>query len=174
MAITFNLRRYVLCTNFNLYIIICGKSVNILRLLNHVPVCESCIDLYYLLADPFTGILITCGDEEMYVLCFGSNLIIFSCVSHTCSGVQFHDGAPWDSAAAKSNFDNIFVEPLKSGYHGWYDLPKRLKSWQVRAAQSDPALSADKRSVPSIPRRLWIFILSRSCSTATTTQRSRT
>ncbi len=49
-----------------------------------------------------------------------------------CRGVTFHDGTPWNAQACKANFDNVFVKGLLP-YHGWYDLPLRVKSWQVRA-----------------------------------------
>ena len=28
------------------------------------------------------------------------------------------------------NFDQV-LDPALSSYHGWYDLPKRIKSWEV-------------------------------------------
>jgi hypothetical protein len=49
-------------------------------------------------------------------------------------GVTFHDGTPWDANACKANFDQIF-DPALINYHGWYDLPRRAKSWEVRAMQ---------------------------------------
>ncbi len=38
-------------------------------------------------------------------------------------GVTFHDGAPWNAAACKLNFDNVFAPALVAGYHSWYALP---------------------------------------------------
>lgn len=47
------------------------------------------------------------------------------------AGVKFHDGASWNCAAAKLNFDHVFAPPLTtSDWHGWYDLPKQAKSWK--------------------------------------------
>jgi hypothetical protein len=46
--------------------------------------------------------------------------------------VTFHDGTPWDANSCKANFDQVF-DPALIKYHGWYDLPKRIKSWEVRA-----------------------------------------
>jgi len=45
-------------------------------------------------------------------------------------GVQFHDGEEWNCAAAKLNFDHVLTPALTTGdWHGWYDLPKQIKSW---------------------------------------------
>lgn len=44
--------------------------------------------------------------------------------------MTFHDGTPWDAAACKANFDNVFDKGLIN-YHGWYDLPFRIQSWKV-------------------------------------------
>jgi ABC-type transport system substrate-binding protein len=49
-------------------------------------------------------------------------------------GVTFHDGTPWDAQACKANFDQVFDQGLIN-YHGWYDLPKRIKSWEVSAGR---------------------------------------
>lgn len=38
-------------------------------------------------------------------------------------GVTFHDGAPWNAAACKMNFDNVFSPALAATYHSWYALP---------------------------------------------------
>jgi nickel transport system substrate-binding protein len=39
-------------------------------------------------------------------------------------GVTFHDGAEFNCAAVKLNFDHVFVEELTTGdWHGWYGLP---------------------------------------------------
>ena len=44
-------------------------------------------------------------------------------------GVAFHDGTPWDCAAAKLNFDHVLAEPLTTGdFHGWYGLPGQIVS----------------------------------------------
>jgi ABC-type transport system substrate-binding protein len=55
--------------------------------------------------------------------------VSYRCLLHR--NVVFHDGEPWNAAAAKANFDQVFAGPLKEGYHGWYDLPKYIKSWEV-------------------------------------------
>ena len=45
-------------------------------------------------------------------------------------GVTFHDGAAWNCAVAKLNFDHFFVPALTGpGWHGWYGLPGALDSW---------------------------------------------
>jgi len=45
--------------------------------------------------------------------------------------VDFHDGAPWNCAAAKMNLDHVLagglVEPV---WHGWYGVPKYLNNWE--------------------------------------------
>lgn len=47
-------------------------------------------------------------------------------------GVKFHDGTEWNSTVAEANFNMVFAEPLLSAdYHGWYDLPKRIKGWRA-------------------------------------------
>ena len=38
-------------------------------------------------------------------------------------GVTFHDGAPWNAAACKMTFDNVFAPSLAATYHSWYALP---------------------------------------------------
>ena len=44
--------------------------------------------------------------------------------------VTFHDGTPWDCAAAKLNFDHVLAAPLTTGdYHGWYGLPGAIDGW---------------------------------------------
>jgi nickel transport system substrate-binding protein len=44
--------------------------------------------------------------------------------------VKFHDGADWNCAVAKLNFDHVLAAPLTTGdWHGWYDLPKKITSW---------------------------------------------
>eukprot|EP01052_Picozoa_sp_SAG31_P043182 SAG31_NODE_7111_length_1785_cov_3.253855_1_plen_352_part_10 len=44
------------------------------------------------------------------------------------SDVTFHDGEAWDCSVAKLNFDHVFARPLATpDWHGWYDLPIRLK-----------------------------------------------
>ncbi|QDZ23761.1 hypothetical protein HOP50_11g63010 [Chloropicon primus] len=46
-------------------------------------------------------------------------------------GVKFHDGAPWNCAAAKLNFDHVLAAPLVTAdYHGWYALPGQIKDWK--------------------------------------------
>jgi len=46
-------------------------------------------------------------------------------------GVKFHDNSDWNCAVAKLNFDHVLAKPLTTGdWHGWYDLPKQLKSWK--------------------------------------------
>eukprot|EP00944_MAST-04C_sp_MAST-4C-sp1_P009011 g9011.t1 len=45
-------------------------------------------------------------------------------------GVKFHDGATWNCAAAKLNFDHVLAPPLTTpDWHGWYGLPSQIKSW---------------------------------------------
>jgi ABC-type transport system substrate-binding protein len=45
--------------------------------------------------------------------------------------VTFHDGAPWNCAAASLNFDHVLVEPfLTSEYHGWHQLVNQISSWE--------------------------------------------
>ncbi|KAG7671861.1 putative Nickel-binding periplasmic protein [Nannochloris sp. 'desiccata'] len=47
--------------------------------------------------------------------------------------VKFHDGTPWNAEVAAANFDNVLAKALLSeDYHGWYDLPSRLTSWEVK------------------------------------------
>lgn len=44
--------------------------------------------------------------------------------------VLFHDGAPWNCAAAKLNFDHVLAKPLRSpDWHGWYGLMSQIESW---------------------------------------------
>mmetsp|Transcript_18424 Transcript_18424/g.25979 ORF Transcript_18424/g.25979 Transcript_18424/m.25979 type:complete len:649 (+) Transcript_18424:69-2015(+) len=44
--------------------------------------------------------------------------------------VLFHDGAAWNCAAAKLNFDHVLAKPLRGNdYHGWYGLMSQIKSW---------------------------------------------
>ena len=38
-------------------------------------------------------------------------------------GVTFHDGAPWNAAACKQTFDNVFAPAMAATYHSWYALP---------------------------------------------------
>ncbi len=38
-------------------------------------------------------------------------------------GVTFHDGAPWNAAACKITFDNVFNPVVAALYHSWYALP---------------------------------------------------
>ena len=46
------------------------------------------------------------------------------------SGVTFHDGAAWNCAAAKQNFDHVLAEPLRTAdYHGWYGLVQEVSEW---------------------------------------------
>lgn len=45
-------------------------------------------------------------------------------------GVKFHDGADWNCAVAKLNFDHFFAMPLRSpDWHGWYGLPGAVADW---------------------------------------------
>ena len=54
--------------------------------------------------------------------------------------VTFHDGTPWDCAAAKLNFDHVLAAPLTTGdYHGWYGLPGAIDGWIPRASTTPPA-----------------------------------
>ncbi len=53
------------------------------------------------------------------------------------SGVTFHDGQPWNAAAALKNLDNVFAPPLATAdWHGWYELPLRMTSWRAPSAMS--------------------------------------
>ena len=45
------------------------------------------------------------------------------------TGVKFHDGADFDCAAVKLNFDHVFGNADLIGWYGWYDLPNVLKEW---------------------------------------------
>ena len=46
-------------------------------------------------------------------------------------GVSFHDGTPWNCAAAKLNFDHVFAGALRTTeWHGWYGLPLTIDSWE--------------------------------------------
>ena len=46
------------------------------------------------------------------------------------ANVKFHDGAAFNCAAVKLNFDHVFHGPLTDpDYHGWYDLPGALAGW---------------------------------------------
>jgi len=52
-------------------------------------------------------------------------------------GVYFHDGTPWDCAAAKLNFDHVLAPPLPSEIrHGWYHLPGQVSSWGCTASHT--------------------------------------
>ena len=45
--------------------------------------------------------------------------------------VKFHDGADWNCAAAKINFDHVLAAPLRtSDYHGWYGMVAQIKDWE--------------------------------------------
>ncbi|KAG7346565.1 nickel ABC transporter, periplasmic nickel-binding protein [Nitzschia inconspicua] len=46
-------------------------------------------------------------------------------------GVKFHDGTPWDCAAAKLNFDYILNGELRSR-HGWYGVPLYIEDWTCK------------------------------------------
>jgi len=53
------------------------------------------------------------------------------------SGVTFHDGAAWNCAAAKMNFDHVLQPPLNDlNFHGWYHLAKHTKSWRCDSPSS--------------------------------------
>merc|ERR1740121_3436357 len=46
------------------------------------------------------------------------------------TGVQFHDGAPFNCAAVKMNFDHVLHPPLNHNwYHGWYHLALHTLDW---------------------------------------------
>ena len=54
------------------------------------------------------------------------------------SGVTFHDGTPWNAAAAKANFDHIMggtgapgALKRNAGFHDWLGLTQYLDSWSV-------------------------------------------
>lgn len=60
-------------------------------------------------------------------------------------GVKFHDGAAWNCAAAKLNFDHVLVKPLTTGdWHGWYDLPKQVESWSCTGESEFVLTTKDK------------------------------
>ena len=45
------------------------------------------------------------------------------------TGVTFHDGAAFNCAAVKLNFDHVWAGGLSGGdWHGWYGLPGALLS----------------------------------------------
>jgi ABC-type transport system substrate-binding protein len=48
-------------------------------------------------------------------------------------GVTFHDGAAWNAAAAKLNFDHIMGSAAKyrAGFHDWLGLPAAMSSWEA-------------------------------------------
>ena len=53
------------------------------------------------------------------------------------NGVTFHDGQPWNAAAALKNLDNVFAPPLATvDWHGWYELPLRMTSWRAPSTMS--------------------------------------
>jgi nickel transport system substrate-binding protein len=52
-------------------------------------------------------------------------------------GVTFHDGQPWNAAAAVLNLNNVFSPALAATYHSWYALPSLAVSW---AALNDTTL----------------------------------
>lgn len=62
-----------------------------------------------------------------------------------CRGVKFHDGAPWNAQACVDNLKQVFTPGLKD-YHGWYDLPKRVKRWEVRHTAVLEVMTARLRS----------------------------
>ncbi|KAL9190656.1 hypothetical protein ACHAXT_000362 [Thalassiosira profunda] len=43
-------------------------------------------------------------------------------------GVTFHDGTPWNCAAAKLNFDHVLAGALRD-QHGWYGIPLVTEDW---------------------------------------------
>jgi nickel transport system substrate-binding protein len=43
-------------------------------------------------------------------------------------GVFFHDGLPWNAAACKTNFDNVFARALAATYHSWCVVPPSAPS----------------------------------------------
>lgn len=44
--------------------------------------------------------------------------------------VFFHDGPEFNCTVAKLNFDHVLAKPLTTpGWHGWYDLPKQVRTW---------------------------------------------
>ena len=46
------------------------------------------------------------------------------------TGVTFHDGAAFNCAAVKLNFDHVWAGDLTSpDWHGWYSLPGALSEW---------------------------------------------
>ena len=53
------------------------------------------------------------------------------------TGVTFHDGAVWDCSVARLNFDHVLAAPLTTGdWHGWYDLPQKVKNWACNDAST--------------------------------------
>lgn len=45
--------------------------------------------------------------------------------------VSFHDGAAFNCSAAKMNFDHVLAGELRTPYyHGWYGVPKYIKTWE--------------------------------------------
>jgi ABC-type transport system substrate-binding protein len=48
--------------------------------------------------------------------------------------VTFHDGAAWNCAAAKLNFDHVLAGPLTGpDWHGWYGLMDQISSWECNS-----------------------------------------
>lgn len=63
--------------------------------------------------------------------------------------VTFHDGSPWNCAAAKLNFDHVLAEPLRtSDYHGWYGLMSQVSSWICDSVTDDFVVNIKSKYYP--------------------------
>ena len=63
--------------------------------------------------------------------------------------VKFHDGAPWNCAAAKMNFDHVLAGVLKEPvWHGWYGVPKYIKSWECSEDDMELILTTKTKFYP--------------------------
>lgn len=64
-------------------------------------------------------------------------------------GVKFHDGAEWNCQAAKMNFDHVLAGVLKEPvWHGWYGVPKYIKSWECSDDDMELILTTKTKFYP--------------------------
>ena len=72
------------------------------------------------------------------------------------TGVKFHDGADFNCAVAKLNFDHVFAQGLVDpGWHGWYGLPMAIKSISC-TADGKLVLVANKPYYPLLQELTYI------------------
>eukprot|EP00947_MAST-08B_sp_MAST-8B-sp1_P000870 g870.t1 len=72
------------------------------------------------------------------------------------TGVKFHDGADFNCAVAKLNFDHVFAQGLVGpGWHGWYGLPMAVKSISC-TADGKLVLVANKPYYPLLQELTYI------------------